>query len=172
MTAVQEEKAFKVIDVIFEGWFDSIKTIQSLQNGVEQKSLKAFEDFQKELIKSTRDQLGQLEEESKKLSVEWKEIFQEVLKKTGANDLTEWTNKFEEVGQKAEKLAFGPSKKSLELFSKSQAQLENALKEAIDQQQKNRSEVLNNLSGFVGELKQTQNDLLKNIELYNPLIAK
>jgi hypothetical protein len=172
MAAVTEEKAFKVIDVIFEGWFDSLKTIQSLQNGVEQKSIQAFEDFQKELIQSTRDQLVQLEEESKKLSAEWKEIFQEVLKKAGTKNVTEWAGKFEEVGLQAEKLAFGPSKKTLELLSKSQAQLETSLKEAIDQQQKNRSEALNKISGFVGELKQTQNDFLKNIELYNPLNAK
>ncbi len=168
----KEEKAVKVIDGIFEGWFDSIKTIQSLQNGVEQKSLQAFEDLQKGFIQTTRDQLIQLEEETKKLTAEWKEILQEVFKKAGVNNLTEWTDKFDEVGQKAEKLAFGTSNKTLELFTKSNELLEKNLKEAIELQQKNRSEVLNKINGFVGELKETQNELLKNIEQYSPLVTK
>jgi phage-related protein len=171
----KDEKSLNVIDVFWDGWFNSFKTFHSLQDGVEQKSLQAFES-QKEWIQSTREQLNQLEEDSKKLTSEWKANLQEAFKKAqtdfGAPNLTEWTDKFVEAGNKAEELAFSPSKATIELLSKSQAQLEIALRKAIDQQQKNRAEVLNAIGGYVDQLKQTQNGVLKTFELYNPLIAK
>src|SRR6476661_6147932 len=133
-----DEKALNVIDVFWDGWFNSFKTFNSLQSGAEQKSLQAFES-QKDWIQSTRDQLSQLEEESKKLTTEWKSNLQEVLNKAqvdfGTQNLTEWAEKFEEFGHKAEALAFSPSKATIELLSKSHAQLETTLKKAIEQQQ-------------------------------------
>jgi phage-related protein len=175
MAVKKDEKALNVIDVFWDGWFNSFKTFNSLQDGAEQKSLQAFES-QKEWIQATRDQLTQLEEESKKLTSEWKSNLQEVLNKAqidfGTQNLTEWTDKFEEIGHKAEALAFSPSKATIDLLTKSHAQLESALKKAIDQQQKNRAEVLNAIGGYVDQLKQTQNGVLKTFELYNPLIAK
>lgn len=175
MALKKDEKALNVIDVFWDSWFNSFKTFNSLQDGAEQKSLQAFES-QKEWIQATRDQLTQLEEESKKLTSEWKSNLQEVLNKSqfdfGAQNLTEWTDKFEEIGLKAESLAFSPSKATIDLLSKSHAQLELALKKAVEQQQKNRAEVLNAIGGYVDQLKQTQNGVLKTFELYNPLIAK
>ncbi|MCQ6282068.1 hypothetical protein [Bacillus sp. EB600] len=170
-----DEKGLNVIDVFWDGWFNSFKTFNSLQSGAEQRSLQAFES-QKEWIQSTRDQLSQLEEESKKLTTEWKSNLQEVFNKAqvdfGTQNLAEWADKFEEFGHKAETLAFSPSKATIELLSKSHAQLETALKKAIEQQQKNRAEVLNAIGGYVDQLKQTQSGVLKTFELYNPLIAK
>ena len=175
MAVKKDEKALNVIDVFWDSWFNSFKTFNSLQDGAEQKSLQAFEG-QKEWIQATRDQLTQLEEESKKLTSEWKSNLQEVLNKSqfdfGAQNLTEWTDKFEEIGHKTESLAFSPSKATIDLLSKSHAQLELALKKAVEQQQKNRAEVLNAIGGYVDQLKQTQNGVLKTFELYNPLIAK
>jgi phage-related protein len=175
MALKKDEKALNVIDVFWDSWFNSFKTFNSLQDGAEQKSLQAFES-QKEWIQATRDQLTQLEEESKKLTSEWKSNLQEVLNKSqfdfGAQNLTEWTDKFEEIGHKAESLAFSPSKATIDMLSKSHAQLELALKKAVEQQQKNRAEVLNAIGGYVDQLKQTQNGVLKTFELYNPLIAK
>jgi phage-related protein len=171
----KDEKYLNVIDVFWDGWFNSFKTFHSLQDGVEQKSLQAFES-QKEWIQSTREQLNQLEEESKKLTSEWKANFQEVLKKAqtdfGAPNLTDWTERVVEAGNKAETLAYSPSKATIDMLSKSHEQLEIALRKAIDQQQKNRAEVLNAIGGYVDQLKQTQNGVLKTFEFYNPLIAK
>jgi hypothetical protein len=110
------------------------------------------------------------------LTTEWKSNLQEVFNKAqvdfGTQNLAEWADKFEEFGHKAEALAFSPSKATIELLSKSHAQLETALKKAIEQQQKNRTEVLNAIGGYVDQLKQTQSGVLKTFELYNPLIAK
>jgi hypothetical protein len=171
----EDEKIVNVIDVFWDGWFNSFKTFHSLQNGVEQKPLQALEN-QKEWIESLRNQFSQIEADSKKLTSEWKASLQDLLNKAqsefGGQNLTEWTDKFEELGQKAEDLAFSPSKASLEFLSKSHAQLESALKKALDQQQKNRAEVVNAIGGYFEQIKQAQNGVLKSFEAYNPFIAK
>lgn len=171
----KEEMDLNVIDVFWDGWFNSFKTFNSLQNGFEEKSLQAFET-QKEWIQATREQLTKLEEESKKLTTEWKLNLQEVLKNAqiefAAPNFKEWTEKLEEVGHKAETLAFSPSKATVELLSNSQTQLESALKKAIEQQQKTRAEVINAIGGYVEQLKQTQNGMIKSFEIYNPFLAK
>ena len=120
----EDEKIVNVIDVFWDGWFNSFKTFHSLQNGVEQKSLQALEN-QKEWIESLSNQFSQLETDSKKLTSEWKASLQDLLNKAqsefGSQNLTEWTDKFEELGHKAEVLAFSPSKASFEMISKSAA---------------------------------------------------
>lgn len=173
--AKKEEKVINVVDVFWDGWFNSFKTFQSFQKDVEEKSLQVFES-QKELVQAASKQLTQLEEESKKLTTELKSNVQEVLKNAlsviGAENLLEITDKFEEAGKKVESLAFNPSKATIEVLSKSHAQLEKALKEAIAQQQKNRTEVLNAIGGYVDQLKETQNGVLKTFDLNNVLVAK
>jgi hypothetical protein len=173
--AKKEEQVVNVIDVFWDGWFNSFKTFQSFQKEVEEKSLQVFES-QKELVQAASNQLTQLEEESKKLTTELKSNVQEVLKNAlsviGAENLLEITDKFEEAGKKVESLAFNPSKATIEVLSKSHAQLEKALKEAIAQQQKNRAEVLNAIGGYVDQLKETQNGVLKSFDLSNALVAK
>lgn len=170
-----EEKVSNVIDVFLDGWFNSFKTFQSFQDGVEQKSLKAFES-QKEWIQASREQLTQLEEESKKLATEFKANLQGVIKKVetdfGAQNLTEWSNKFEEVETKVEQLAFSPSKATFELLTKANQQVETALKNALDQQQKNRAEVLNVLGEYINQFKETQNGVINSFEFYKPLFTK
>jgi phage-related protein len=172
---VVEEKVTNVIDVFWDVFFNSFKTFQSFQNGLEEKSLEAFEK-QLELFDTTLEQLIKFEKESKKLTSEWKAKLQEVLNNTlpdyGVQKLTEWTDKFEEFEQKVESLAFNPSKKTFEALSETQTQLEAALKEVIQQRQQNRAEVLDVIGQYVDQLKQTQNDLLNTLKLDKTFVVK
>jgi hypothetical protein len=169
------EKVSNVIDLFWDVFFKGFKTFQSFQNEIEEKSLEAFER-QFELFDTTLEQLIKFEQESKKLTAEWKANLQQTLNNTlsgyGAEKLTEWTEKFEEFEQKVETLAFNPSKKTFAALSESQAQLELALKEVIDQRQHNRAEVLDVIGEYVDQLKQTQNELLKTLKLNNTLVVK
>jgi hypothetical protein len=171
----EEQKLINVMDVFWDGWFNSYRTFHSLQNGVEEKSLQAFES-QKEWIKSTVEQLAKMEEDSKKLTSEWIASLQDVLNKAqldlGVQNFQEWTDWMEELGHKAQSLVFRPGKGSLEVVEKTLAQLEETFKNMIDQQQKNREEILKVIEGFVEQLKQTQSNAAKTLELYNPLAVK
>jgi hypothetical protein len=170
MAQIIEDGSVNVLDVYWDGWFNSFKMFQSIQNGVEQKSLQDF-DIQKSWIHSTLDLLNQLEENSKKLTTKWKMNLQDVLKRSqnefDKQNLFEWADKFEELGINTQTLTFSPYKAYFELLSKSYAQLETTLKEALDQQQKNRAEVLNIIGGYVDLVKQAQNIVLKSFGIYN-----
>ena len=78
---VVEEKVNNVIDLFWDGFFKGFKTFQSFQNEIEEKSLEAFEK-QFELFDTTLEQLIKFEQESKKLTAEWKANSQEVLNNT------------------------------------------------------------------------------------------
>lgn len=171
----EDNKLVNVMDVFWDGWFNSYRTFHTIQNGVEEKSLQAFEN-QKEWIKTTGETLAKMEEDSKRLTTEWISNLHDVFNKAhldlGYQNGADWTERIEEFGHKAQTLAFSPSKGSLEVAEKTIAQLEETFKNVIDQQQKNREEVLKAVEGFVGQLKQSQASATKSIELYNPLIAK
>lgn len=171
---VKEEKVPNVIDVFWDGWFNSFKTFQSFQSGVEKYSLQAVES-QKGWIHLYNDHLTQLEEGSKKLTAQWFTAVQDAFKKAQAvysvPSLTDWAEKLQEVGNTAETFSFNPGKATLELLSQSHAQLETAIQKAIEQQEKNRAEVLNAIGEYVEQLKQAQNGLLKTFA-DNSFIAK
>src|ERR1700719_741655 len=154
----KEDGLGNVMDVFWDGWFNSFKTFNSFQSGVEQKSLNAMES-QKEWIELFHNQLVDLEEDSKKLTTKWKTNLQDVLNRNGnemdTENLFELVDRYEEIGNI-------PFKASYELLSKSHAQLETILKEALDQQQKNRANVLNAVADYVNLLKQAQNLVFKS----------
>lgn len=168
-------KVVNVMDVFWDGWFNSFKTFHSLQNGVEEQSLQVLET-QKEWIKSTGEQLSRFEEDTKKMTTDWLGNLQNTLNKAqsefGGQNILEWTDRLEEFGFKTDTSDFSPSKAFTDMLSKSHSHLEETLKSAFDQQQKNRSEILKALEVYVDQLKQSQNGVLKTFELYNPLVTK
>ncbi len=157
-------KSANVMDAFFKGWSNNFDLFEEM----EQKALQAIES-QKEWIQATQDQFFQMEENSKKLTTEWKTNVQEILaknqKELGGQNLSEWTDKLEEIGHKSQTLAFSPGKASLEILSNSHAQFEATFINSLNQQQKNRVELTKSLDSIVEQLKQTQLGAQKSFEI-------
>ncbi|WP_203361483.1 hypothetical protein [Bacillus sp. REN10] len=162
----EANKSIDVIDVFWDGWFNSFKTFYSSQDGLEQRTLQVFER-QKDWINSSRAQISKLEENSKKLSSEWKANMQPAWgqQEVGNKSLSEWVDQLEEISQKTQSLALSPGKASIEMLSKSQAHLEETYKNALEAQQQNREEVLKACEDLINQLKQTQKGMLQSFEL-------
>lgn len=145
------------VDVFWDGWFNSFKVFQSIQDGVEEKSYQAIAN-QKEWIQATTDQLTKLQEESKKMASAWKTNVNDAISKApkvpGAQNYSEWADRVEEISDKTQVLFFSPGKTSLELLSKTHDQLEKTIQEAISQQQKNRTKIMTELENYVDQIKQ------------------
>lgn len=171
----KENSDVNVLEIFWDGWFNSFKTFHSLQNEVEEKSIEVFES-QKQWINSTGEQLKRLEESTKKLTSNWFENLQNILTKNqfefGGQNIIDFTEKLEEYGIKTDALDFSPSQAYTELASKSHAQLEEALKIAITQQQKSRVEILKALEVYIEQIREAQNGVLTSFESYNPVGAK
>ena len=168
--AVQSNQTLTEVDSLWDGWFNSFKTLQTFQSDLEKKSIQAFEN-QKDLINKTRETLVGMENETNKLTGEWKEN----LKKTvpvadteKANPIvSNWMDQVEEFNDKVQTLSWTPSKVMLDLFSQSQVQLESNMKLALDQQQNNRHDALKAISDLTEQMKATHKSLLDNSLMTN-----
>ncbi len=78
------EQVAKSVDFLWDGWLNSLKSFQQLQDDVESKTLQAF-NYQKELLDSTVSALQSIENESKKTSKEWQEKLQNTLNELNNN---------------------------------------------------------------------------------------
>lgn len=160
-----ENSAFEEVDSLWDGWLKSFKTLQTYQNDLEKKSLQAFEK-QKELIDKTRETLVGMENETTKITGQWKENLKKTVKLDEAENaapiVANWVNQVEEFNDKVQTLSWSPSKVMLDIFSQSQNQLESNVKMALDQQQTNRNDALNAISQLTEQMKQTHKSLLDN----------
>ena len=153
-----------VIDVFFKGWLNQIKLIEE----VEEKSLQVIKS-QKEWIQGSREQFVQFEENSKKLTTEWKSNLQEFIIKSqgevGGQDFTEWLNKIEDIGHKSQTIAFLPGKASFDILLNSRDQFEKTYIETLDQQKKTREELTKAYEEVLEQFKQSQWSAFTPLEL-------
>lgn len=163
--ASEAKQSFTEVDLLWDGWLNSFKTLQTYQNDLEAKSIQAFEK-QKELINTTRETLVGMENETNKLTGEWKENLQKTVKTVNKEQagpiVSNWMNQVEEFNDKVQALSWTPSKVMLDLFSQSQDQLESNVKLALEQQQTGRSEALKAIGELTEQMKETHKGILEN----------
>jgi hypothetical protein len=161
------QQSIIAVDSIWDGWLNSFKTLQGFQTEMAEKSLQAVEN-QKEFLNTTRGALKKMEEEETKIKDEWKASLQRTMntvEKDQANPIfSAWMNQIEEINNSVQDLSWTPSKIMLDLFTQSQNQFESNIKEALDQQQKGRSEVLKTVEQLTEKMKQSHKDLLPSVQ--------
>ncbi|MGJ9459985.1 hypothetical protein [Oceanobacillus sp. CF4.6] len=160
-----------VMDFFLNDWWNQFTSFEKM----EQQSIQGIES-QKEWIDGTREQLCQLEENSKKLTTEWKTSAQSLFENSNNQELSgqdyqEWLNKVEEIGHKSQTIAFLPGKTSLEILSKSTAQFEGTFVKTVEQNQKIRDETTKAFDGVFEQMKQTQKSMFQFFD-FKPGIAK
>ncbi len=162
MTVKKEEtNQNNILDVLFASWMNQLQVLEELEN----KSLQLLES-QKEWFEASREQLNQIEKNTKELTADWKAHVQELLSKTAkTKGSLEWTDKLEEISNKAQTLVFTPGKATIEILTKTHEQLEKSYRTALKQQQKSRIEISNALKGVMDQIQQAQMSILKSFEL-------
>lgn len=160
---LQPKTVLSEVDSLWDGWLNSFKTLQTYQSDLEEKSIQAFEK-QKELIDKTRETLVGMENETTKLTGQWKENLKKTVKmedtEKAAPIVSNWVNQVEEFNDKVQTLSWTPSKVMLDIFSQSQNQLETNVKMALNQQQTNRNDAIKVISEMTEQMKQTHKSLL------------
>jgi hypothetical protein len=162
MKEQMKEQVANGVDLIWDGWLNSFKTIQNFQDDVQKKTLQAF-TAQKELLDSTVSTFKTIEEESKKASIEWQEKIQNSFKEINnsplANDVT-WLTNIQDINEKVQTLSWKPNSTMLELILQSQNQWESTVKSALEQQKQERVQVLGKIEEVTEELKEAHKGLL------------
>ncbi|MCG7344941.1 hypothetical protein MHZ92_12415 [Sporosarcina sp. ACRSL] len=150
--------------LILDTWWNSFKVFQSFQTEIAEKSLQHLHN-QRDILNSTRETLGKIEEDKNKFEVEWKAAFQNTIKSFNNEQverlLTTWINQIEEINKTVREMSGLSHQAILDLLTQSHSQLETNVKTALEQQHKNSVEVLEKIELLIGQIKkQANNDLL------------
>lgn len=162
MKEQMKEQVANGVDLIWDGWLNSFKTIQNFQDDVQKKTLQAF-TAQKELLDSSVSTFKTIEEESKKAAIEWQEKIQNSFKEINNGPLANeaaWLTNIQEINEKVQTLSWKPNSTMLELMLQSQNQWESTVKTALEQQKQERVQVLGKIEEVTEELKEAHKGLL------------
>lgn len=158
-----KEQVVNGVDLLWDGWINSFKTLQSYQDDVQKKTLQAF-TYQKELLDSTVTTLNAMEQEAKKASKEWQEKVQTTVKEISSNgqleQISTWLSNIQEINDKAHALSWKPSHAVLDLFVQSQNQWESTVKSTLVQQKQERAEILNKIEELTEQMRDAHKSLL------------
>jgi hypothetical protein len=158
-----KEQLAKGVDLVWDSWVNSLKTIEKVQEDFEKRALQTF-NVQKEFIESSVNAINAIEEEGRKASREWQERLENSFKELGKegqfDDISKWLESVQEITDKAQNLAWKPNNALLDLFTNAQKQIEITLQQAIEQQKQERIETLNKIEEIANQLKETHKKLL------------
>jgi 7,8-dihydro-6-hydroxymethylpterin-pyrophosphokinase len=158
-----KDQVAKGVDLIWDSWLNSIKTLEKVQEDIEKKALQAF-TVQKEFIDSSVNAISSIEQEAKKASKEWQDKFESSLEELNKNgqfdEISKWIESVQEINEKAQNLAWKPNNALLDIFSYSQKQIESTIQEALEQQKQERLETIHKLEEIAEQLKETHKKLL------------
>lgn len=162
-----QSNTLNIVDTIWDGWLNGFKTINAYQYEMESITIQAIEN-QKEIVNKNLENIEKLESEIKKFVEDIKLGFNNNVKSFGGEQalktFEQWNKQVEEVSCRLEQLSFTPGKASINVFNKSQDQIEASIKNLIEQQQKTREEVSGLIDNLVDQVKSTQKGLVETFE--------
>ncbi|WP_342512364.1 hypothetical protein MKY34_17345 [Sporosarcina sp. FSL K6-1522] len=131
--------------VWWDGWLNSVQTMEGLQQEMENQSLHMF-DHQKTLLQSSRKALSNLEKASSTVA--------EVVQPYSELD------KMKDIHDQVQAFSWNSGHALLDLFAQSQQQMTDTMQETLVLQQKGRTEALKTLETITAQIKDFQKGLL------------
>ncbi|MEW9673849.1 hypothetical protein, partial [Ammoniphilus sp. 3BR4] len=163
----QVDNSVNVLDIVWDGWLNSVKLTQTYQREIEGMAFKAIER-QKDIWLQSRENLEKAENEINKFTDDAKSCFNENLKNLNGRSISknvgEWNKQVEEITNRLQQLYGTPVKASSNLVGKSLDQIESILKTIIQQQQKSQNEVQTLLENFIDQVKATNKVVMETWE--------
>ena len=144
------EQSASGVDLIWDGWLNSFKAFQGLQNEIEEKSLQVFEN-QKKLLASTKESFSSLEKVSKLQTDKWKS---QITKQESPEPIANWGKSIEEISDKVQTFSWNSNYAMLDFFSDLQEGLEEKGKEVVEKQKEVRDEGYEKIEVVAEQVKQ------------------
>ena len=164
---LNEVQSLNPVDLLWDGWVNSFKTLQGFQTEIDVKSLQAV-DNQKGILNSTRGMVSKIEEEASKKTEELNASLQHTIntieKDQVGSPVSTWLNQIGDINNSVQALSWTPTKVMMDLVTHSQNQFESSVRKTLNQQQQVRSEVLKSVEKFTEQMKQTHKELIPNIQ--------
>ena len=166
MTKAQGTPAANQVDLLWDGWLNNLKSLQSFQEDLQQKALQAF-SYQKEMLDFSAKTLNKLEEESKKETKDWNHKIQATVNQSNLNQneqTAKWLTTMQDVTERVQTLAWKPSHAMMDMFIKSQNQVEATMKNALERQQTYQTENLEKMEQLTEQMKAAHKGILNPIK--------
>jgi polyhydroxyalkanoic acid inclusion protein PhaP len=167
MTQAVSHDNVNIVDSMWDGWMNGVKTVYAYQHEMENLTLQTFQR-QKEIWTKTTENMNKMEQEMKKSLEDIKANYQGNVKNIGGEQagktLEGWIQGLDEISNRIQQLTCTPGKGNLNVVNKFQEQMETSLKNLIEQQQKTREEVQSLLDNFSSQVKSTQKGIIESFE--------
>lgn len=139
-----QETTASLGDSLFNTWTSSLDSIYASRKELENLLLQALEAQKQTLEKVTAD-FSRIEEEQKKLIEELRASvklnIQKVFGTQASKAYEQWNAQFDEIAGRVQQLTVTPYRESLNFLNQSQEQFQESVKKGIDQQQKIRETI-------------------------------
>ena len=143
-TATKNQEAVNLGDSLFNTWTNGLDMVYSSRKEAEQLLLQTFES-QKETLEKVTDDFSRIEAEQKKLIAELRESIKENIQKvfgaSASKAYEQWNAQFDEVSNRIQEIAVIPYKESINILNQSQEQLQQAVQNNIEHQNKLREDI-------------------------------
>ena len=144
----QQEEVISITQTFLNNWANSLDQVFTSHKGSEQLLIEAIQN-QKETFEKVTTDITKIGEEQKKLYEELYELVNQNVQKAfgpaASKPLEQFNSQFEEVNSRIQALTEARYKEGLNLIIQSQDQLQELAKQGIEQQQKIREDVKNQI---------------------------
>ena len=162
MSTVQENQFVNQVDMFWDVYLNNFKTVQSFQDGLQQRALQAL-SYQKEMLASSLKTLNTMEEESQNVTKDLNEKVQENVKLLNIKEdeqVSKWLNNIQDITESMQLLAWKPSRAVNDVFIESQNQFEAMTKKILTTHKKERTEYIKKMEELIEQVKTTQKEIL------------
>lgn len=164
--AVKEKETNKLFDFVWDTWETGLKKVYDSQQEFGKASLEVL-NKQQDLFSSLTTNFNKLEVELKnsidKVTQTFKENSKEINNKEVASLLENWNDKVNNTIHRILQLSSTPSKSLLAIVEQSQEKMYEALKKAVEEQNKVQSETREVIESFMAHVKESQSKLVEII---------
>lgn len=160
---MSNEFVTKSVDALWDSWLKGFKSLQQVQVEAEKKTLEALE-VQQQLVEKTVQSLSAVEAQSKQFAEQW----QQSVKASAAQlptqpQFTQWFETVQQITEQTQQFAWKPNSIFSDTLTQTQAQWNETVKDALDQQQEKREEVLTKIEELTEQLKDSHKRLLSAV---------
>ena len=153
----------KSVDLIWDNWLNSVKTINTVQEDIEKRTIEAL-NAQKTTFDTALNTFKAAEEKTNEAwqqwQTQWLTSFESVATPAQTEQLSSWIATFKQVTQQTQELTAKPTKFASDYMEKAQKEWDQALAASVKAQKAERDQALKNIEQLTAKLKEDQKSLL------------
>jgi hypothetical protein len=156
----------KSVDLIWDNWLNSVKTINTVQEDIEKRTIEAL-NAQKTTFDTALNTFKAAEVKTNEALQQWQNqlltSFESVATPAQTEQLSNWFTTLKQVTQQTQELTAKPTKIASDYIEKAQTEWDKTLAASVKAQKAERDKALKNIEQLTAKLKEDQKSLLTNL---------